>query len=133
MRNPDLRPLVLATLFIASISGCDSRNPPHQSTAAGNLASRLEAAKAIHDVEERDKALAKVALDAADACDSAVANQALAAMHDVSDKDKAAYSAALRLAKAGNADAAVATAKIIHDTELKDKTLAKIAKGDISE
>jgi len=74
MRKPNPRPLVLVVLFVASIFGCDSRNPPRQTIAAGNLASRLEAAKGIHDVEERDKALAKVALDAADAGDSTIAD-----------------------------------------------------------
>ncbi len=133
MRKPDLLPPILTALLLAPIFGCDSRDSPRASTSPGDLASRLEAAKAIHDVSERDKALAKVALSAADAGDAAVTDHALAAMHNVSDKDAATYSAALRLAKAGKADAAVATAKTIHDVSLMDKTLAKIAKGDVGD
>jgi hypothetical protein len=122
--------LFLADLFLISSLGCGSRDSPRPDAAVGNLAGRLTAAKGIHDVDEKDKALGSVARDAADAGDIAIAEQAIAAMHDVDEKDKAAYSAALRLAKAGKTEAAAATAKVIHDVDLKDKVLAKIAKGD---
>jgi hypothetical protein len=124
---------LLIALFLAvalGCGGCDSQRP---AAATGDFAGRLMAAKSMHNVTEKDKALAQLARDAADGGDAAITDQAIAAMHDVAEKDKAAYSAALRLAKAGKAEVGTATAKAIHDIALKDKVLAKIAKGDTSE
>jgi hypothetical protein len=125
--------LFLTALFLTSTLGCGGRSGSRSDGAAGDLAGRLEAAKGIHDVAERDEALDRIARGAGDAGDAAIVDEALAAMHDVGVKDKAAYSAALRLAKAGKAGAAAATAKAIHDVALRDKALAKIAKGDTGE
>src|SRR5262245_53239237 len=135
MRQVTPRWLFLAALFQAFSLGCAERESPRgQGTpSAEGLAGRLGAAKGIHDVAKKDKALAQLAQDAGDAGDAGIADQALSAMHHVGVKDKAAYSAALRLAKTGRVDAAAATAKAIHDVSLKDKALAKIAKGDTSE
>ena len=131
MRHPLARWLFLVVLSVTLALGCRGRDSP--SAAGGNLAGRLAAAKGMQNVFEKDKALAQVARDAADAGDAAIADQALAAMQQVLEKDKAACSAALRLAKVGKAEAAAATAKVIREIDLKDKTLAKIARGDTSE
>lgn len=125
--------LFLPALFLLLALGCGGCDSSRPKAATGDLDGRLTAAKGMHDVAEKDRALAQVARDAGDAGDAVIADQAIAAMHDVAEKDKAAYSAALRLAKAGKAEAATATAKAIHDVALKDKALAKIAKGDTSE
>jgi hypothetical protein len=125
--------MFVAAIPLTAVLGCGGRDSPGPGAAGGDLAGRLTAAKAIHDVAEKDKALAHVARDAADAGDPGTADQAIAAMRDVSAKDTAAYSAALRLAKAGKAEAAAATAAAIRDVALKDKVLGKIAKGDTSE
>ena len=129
------RLLFLASLSVVCAFGCGKSDPrpAEEPINAEELAGRLGAAKGIHDVAEKDKALARVARDAADAGVAEIADQGLAAMHDVSVKDKAAYAAALRLAKAGKTEAAAATARAIHDVSLKDKTLAKIATGDTGE
>ena len=130
MRPAVPRRLFLAALFLTFALGCGRRDSPRPDA---DLAGRLAAAKGIRDVNEKDKALSRLARDAADAGDGAIADQSLAEMRDVNERDQAAYSAALRLAKAGKVEAAAATAKVIRDVNLKDKTLAKIAKGDTSE
>jgi len=135
MRQATPRWLHLAALVPALAIGCAERESAREQGHPGgeNLAGRLDAAKGIRNVTEKDEALAMLVQAAADAGNVEITDQALAEMRDVGTKDKAAYSAAIRLAKAGKTAAATATANVIRDVTTRDRTLAKIAKGDTSE
>jgi hypothetical protein len=97
-------------------------------TSAPAIAARLDAARQIAGVAERDDALGKVAADAAAQGDVDVASRSLEAMSDVTAHDEAAAKCARTLAKAGNPAGATEIAKAIRGVTRRDATLAEIAK-----
>jgi hypothetical protein len=134
-----MRPFVLLTILLVFACGCRYRTTPagvnSGSGSSGSkqdsvsFSGRLEAAKAIFDSNKRDAALAKVALDAAEAGEGDVAKQAVKSIFDSNSKDKAAYNAAVALTKAGKANEAKAVADMIFDSNRKDAAMTKIAEG----
>jgi len=91
------------------------------------LAERLEAASGITDVNEKDKPLAAVALDAAKAGQAEIVKKALAQMLDLSERSATTHDAALLLAKQGLRKPAIEMAKAIPDLNVRDQTLSELA------
>jgi hypothetical protein len=121
--------LSAATLFF--ICGCrDSSDAPG---GGGDFQGRLAAAKAISNSAAKDEALSKLAVDAGTHGEGDIVKQAIGAMNNSASKDNAAQKSALRLAKAGKGEDATDVAKMISNTAARDQTLAKLAKGDLSD
>ena len=128
-----LRSIVVASALLGVGLGCEpsrtETKPPPTAGTAG-LASRLSAANAIGGSTERDDALAKVSVDAAQAGEGAIVKTALQQIGSTSIRDKAAADSARRLAAAGEGADAVEIAKSIGSTSLRDETLKAIAKNE---
>jgi len=127
-----LQAIVVASALLAAGLGCEpsrtETKPPPTAGAAG-LASRLSAANAIGGSTERDDALAKVSVDAAQAGEGAIVKTAIQQIGSTSVMDTAAADAARRLAAAGKGEDAVAVAKSIGSSSIRDETLKAIATG----
>ena len=107
------------------MSAC-GKQPPNNAALGG----RLEAANAILEVDSRNGALAKLAIDAAKANDAVITEKALGGITSTDQKNGAAVTAALALAERGDTVAATFIAKLIVDTDIRNRTLESIAKGD---
>jgi predicted Ser/Thr protein kinase len=105
--------------------------PPAAPSAPGAsheaLVERLEAAETITDNDVKDKSLATLATDAADAGEVEIAKSALEKMTDTDERDAATHDCATQLAKNGRRKDAVEMAKLISDSDLRDKALAELA------
>jgi hypothetical protein len=128
--------VLMLSLALAAGSGCGGEAPAPpvaepigKMPATSKFASRLEAAKAISFVEERDRALVEVARDAAAAGDSEVVTEALKKIGFIELRDDTAADCAAKLAKAGKESAAVAVAKTIQFVDRRDQVLRALAKG----
>ncbi len=133
-----MRLFALLTILIVFACGCGGRGGRSVKTEGGdanaaadseNFAGRLEAAKAIHDSNKRDAALAKVALDAAEAGEGEIAKEAVKTMYSNNAKDDACYNAAVALARVGKGKEAKAVADLMFSTNRKDEAMTKIAGG----
>jgi hypothetical protein len=109
-----------------------SPNGPTAPAQAG-FAGRLDAAKAIGDPVSRDRALIRLASDAAAGSDGETARKAVEAIGDQVMKDRMASRSALQLGKAGKGRDANALARLIGDPVLRDRTLGKIATGEFGD
>jgi len=100
--------------------------PPTEPTP---LATRLQAARAITFMNQRDEALGSVARDAAQAGNVAITKEALQGMTFMLRHDAAAEDCALKLSDAGHGSAAVEVAKLITFMNKRDAVLKKLAMG----
>jgi len=125
----------LALIFVAAVgllaSGCiHHESKVYPPVEANSLATRLEAARAITFMNERDQALGAVARDAARAGNVSVTRDALQNMTFVNARDNAAGDCALALSEAGSATAAVEVARMITFLNKRDQVLKKLATGN---
>jgi tRNA A-37 threonylcarbamoyl transferase component Bud32 len=103
--------------------------PPPAAPGASHeaLVERLDAASTITEPDVKDKSLAELAADAADAGELEIAKSALEKMTDTDARDAATHDCAVSLAKNGRRKDAVEMAKLISDSDLRDKVLAELA------
>jgi predicted Ser/Thr protein kinase len=92
-----------------------------------DLTDRFAAARSISMFTERDEALVRVAIDAAKAGNSAIAQAALGEIKQYTAHDDAASSAALELSRSGHRQEAIAIAKTIKQFTVRDRTLSAVA------
>jgi hypothetical protein len=122
---------LLMPLALVRGCGCEGTNTSPPAPASGDEAkARLNAARAISDMSQRDAALAQVAVDAGAGGDATVAGEAVGGMSDMLRRDAAIEQAALALSKAGRRADATELAKRISDLGHRDAALAKLAKGE---
>jgi len=123
-------------LSIVALTGCkpaETARPAAKSTPIPAVTTnthsafpaRLQAAREIASLTDRDEAFSKLAADAA-----AAGMQAVQAIASLEARDKAAAAAALTLGKAGDVAAGVKTAKLIASLTLRDDTLKRLAKNE---
>lgn len=125
----------LVFLFVASVtllaSGCiHHERRVYPAAEPNSFATRLEAARAITFMNERDKALAAVARDAARAGNVAVTKDAVQNITFMNARDDAAADCALALSEAGNDSAAVEVARMITFLNKRDQVLKRLATGN---
>ena len=132
---------VILLVAIALTSGCwlrsseqpdpDNGGASTNSTghASRDYASRFEAASAITNSGERDKALTAVAIDAAKGGDGETVKKCVAAFSNSSTRDDSAYKAAVELSRSGYIADAKAVAEMIGSSSKRDDALSAIAKG----
>lgn len=139
-----LKPFAVTLMIPLALSACNRSEQPapvkvSDNTAAAEkpgqsakseFASRLAAAKGIGNLNERDLACSKLAIDAAAAGDEEVTEGAVRLIAASQLHDETASKAGLRLAKAGKGDGANAVVKLIGDSNLQDQARARIAKGE---
>ena len=92
-----------------------------------NLSARLEAASNMMESTGKDKALAAIAVDAAQAGAAEIARQTIQEMMSMSLRDETMQKTALVLAKHGLRKQAIEMAKGIANTATRDQTLAELA------
>jgi predicted Ser/Thr protein kinase len=95
------------------------------------LSERLEAASSMTVSEERDKPLAAIAKDAAEAGEVQMASKALEQIWMIEKRDAATRETALLLAKKNLRKAAVELAKGITNFEVRNQTLSELAQQNI--
>ena len=132
-----LRPRILALAgLLAAVAlvttGCvhHERHVSRPPTEPTSLAMRLDAARGIAFMNQRDEALGSVARDAAQAGDVAITKEALQGMTFMLRRDAAAEDCALKLSEAGHGPAAVEVAKLITFMNKRDAVLKKLAMGE---
>jgi hypothetical protein len=125
----------LVFLFVATVAllagGCirhETRVYP--AAEPGSLATRLEAARAMTFMNERDEALGAVARDAARVGNVEVTKSALKNMTFMNAKDDAAADCAYALSEAGQPAAAVEVARTMTFMHKRDQVLKKLAVGN---
>ena len=126
-----MRLLPLVILVVTGIAtGCNGEKPADnpQAKETHKSQAKLDAALAIGDPSERDRALVGVAESAAAAGEPDIVKRALKNIGDPSNRDRVAESAALKLMKTDKAAGAVEVANTIGDPSLRDRTLSKLAK-----
>jgi thioredoxin-like negative regulator of GroEL len=118
-------------LALVGACGCSSSDAqpfaPHNNQGPG-FDSQLRSALALMRPQDRNKAIALVAKDAANVGDVHWATQALKAINDWEVRDEAALTVAVRLAKGGKDEAAHEIAKTIASSVVRDETLKVITK-----
>ena len=130
----DLWKLLLgAVVGMALVSACGCSKSDFQPFAPHNnqgpsLDSQLREALTLQKPYERNKAIAVVAMDAANVGDVHWATQALKAINDWEVRDDAALAVAVRLARGGKDEAAHEIAKTIASSVVRDETLKFITK-----
>jgi hypothetical protein len=116
---------------LVSACGCSKSDvqpfAPHNSQA-DSLDSQLQSALALQKPQDRNKAIAVVANNAANVGDVHWATQALKAINDWEIRDDAALTVAVRLAKGGKDEAAHEIAKTIASSVVRDETLKFLTK-----
>jgi hypothetical protein len=95
-----------------------------------SLASRFDAAMTLIDVNQKQAALAKLTLDAAEVGDAETTKKCVENLIEVNLKQEVIYKSALRLAKADKGKDAVTLARSLVDVNQQQKALSKIANGD---
>jgi hypothetical protein len=113
--------------LIQPTTNVDSPVAPIAAQAARDLSERFEAASAMYNGAEKDKALIPVVIAAAKMGDSVIAKKALQQMFQPRDRDEAAYQAATLLAKRGWRKQGIEIAKGITDFATRERTLAELA------
>jgi serine/threonine protein kinase len=93
-----------------------------------SLSERLEAANGISNTEDKDRAMAAVARDAAKSGEVEMLQQALGGFTNLSDRDETSRQAALTLAKSGQRKRAIEIANGISNLSVRDQTLSELAK-----
>ena len=129
-KPPRLVFILVATAAILA-GGCihhESRVYP--AAEPGSLATRLEAARAMTFMNERDEALGAVARDAARVGNVEVTKSALKNMTFMNAKDDAAADCAYALSEAGQPAAAVEVARTMTFMHKRDQVLKKLALGN---
>lgn len=117
--------LAAVTLFSAGCVHHERRvSAPVERSA---LAMRLEAARGMTFMNERDQALGAIARDAAEAGDAAITKEALQGMTFMQSRDAAAGDCALKLSDAGQHGAALEVARSIIFLQKRDAVLKKLA------
>ena len=89
--------------------------------------SRLDTATQINNVNDRNTALAAVAISAAKAGEGDIVKKAVSAITVANKKMRTARDSAEALAAAGQGEAAVEVANMITQATMRDDTLKKIA------
>jgi hypothetical protein len=116
---------------LVSACGCSKNDfqpfAPHNSQA-DSLGSQLQSALALQKPQDRNKAIAVVANNAANVGDVHWATQALKAINDWEVRDDAALAVAVRLSKGGKEEAAHEIAKTIASSVVRDETLKFLTK-----
>ncbi len=105
-------------LLIVAVSGCGSRYDD-----------RIKAADNIQHIEDRSKALADIAEDAARAGDIRTVKNVIDKIQQIEIHDSTAEACAVHLAKAGQGAAAKEVAEKIQQLPVRDRALAKVARG----
>jgi len=122
-----------AAVGMALVSACGCSKNDNQPFAPHNnqgpsLDSQLRAALALQKPQDRNKAVALVAKDAANVGDVHWATQALKAINDWEVRDDAALAVAVRLSKGGKDEAAHEIARTIASSVVRDETLKFLTK-----
>ena len=125
----------LVFLFVATVAllagGCiHHETRVYPAAEPGSLATRLEAARAMTFMNERDEALGAVARDAARVGNVEVTKSALKNMTFMNAKDDAAADCAYALSEAGQPAAAVEVARTMTFMHKRDQVLKKLATGN---
>jgi hypothetical protein len=125
----------LLSIFVAAAAllagGCiHHETRVYPAAEPSSLATRLEAARAMTFMNERDQALGAVARDAARAGDVEVTKSALKNITFMNTRDDAAADCAYALSEAGNASAAVEIARTMTFMNKRDQVLKKLAIGN---
>ena len=92
-----------------------------------NLSARLEAASNMMEITGKDKALAAIAVDAAEAGAADIVQQTIEQMVSMSLRDETTQKTALLLAKRGLRQQAIEMAKGISNPTTRDQTLSELA------
>jgi len=92
---------------------------------------KLDAARAISNLGQRDAVLTKIAEEAAAGGDAPVVREALQTMSNNSARDETAATCALGLARAGKNREATEVAKRINNLSQRDAILSKLATGEL--
>jgi len=129
-KNPHLVFILVAIVALLT-GGCihhESRVYP--AAEPSSLATRLEAARAMTFMNERDEALGAVARDAARAGNVDVTKSALKNMTFMNARDDASADCAYALSEAGQPAAAVEVARMMTFMHRRDQVLKKLAVGN---
>jgi hypothetical protein len=95
-----------------------------------SLPGRLAAAKALTSPHQRQEALARLAVDAAELGDAEIARGCIDQITSPARKQEVVYKSALGLAKANKAEDAVALAGTLTSPAQRQQALSRIANGD---
>ena len=120
--------LLSFSLAVSTIAGCDEQTSAV--TTPADFDGRLKAADHLDSEDERDDAFARIAIDAADAGISDVAQKAVGLIRSETLRDHTATDAVARLMAIGQSTAAFDVAALIRSESLRSDTLANIAAGD---
>jgi hypothetical protein len=135
------RPFAYAVTIICMIIlvGCDSGTQTDQTNldADTHFKDRYEAAMAISDIDQRDGALTKLALSAAQAGQLEIVKNAFSNIRAKSTEDEARHESAMAFGRSTNFPDAFTIAENIKQIETRDTTMAELAKlagdaGDIT-
>jgi hypothetical protein len=102
---------------------------PADRERAAALPGRLAAARALTSPSKRSAALGRLATDAAELGDAAVARSCIDRLSSPSQKQEVTYQCALRLSRARKAKDAAELANTLTSPSLRQKALAAIAEG----
>ena len=127
--NPHIIFILVATVGLLAGGCIHHETRVYPAAEPGSLA-RLEAARAMTFMNERDEALGAVARDAAHAGDVEVTKSALKSMTFMNAKDDAAADCAYALSEAGQPAAAVEVARTMTFMHKRDQVLKKLAVGN---
>jgi hypothetical protein len=122
--------ILVATVALLSGGCIHHETRVYPAAEQSSLATRLEAARAMTFMNERDQALGAVARDAARAGDVDVTKSALKSMTFMNAKDDAAADCAYALSEAGQPAAAVEVARTMTFMHRRDQVLKKLATGN---
>jgi hypothetical protein len=98
--------------------------------ARATLPGRLAAARALASPSQKQEALAKLALDAAELGEAETARACIDQLTSHSQKQAVTVKSALRLARASKAEDAVALASTLKSPSQRQQALSRIANGD---
>jgi hypothetical protein len=109
-------------LAVVLLSACEKQ-------PASPLQGRLEAANSISEPNARNESLGKVAIDAANAKDTATSARAIESITNPNLMNSTAATCALALSKKADPKSATTIAQLISDPNLRNSTLQTIATG----
>lgn len=118
----------VGVVLLASFVGCGSESQNKTADPKEHLA-RVDAAAQISNSAQRDDALAKASVEAAEAGAEEAVKRGIKSINNSSKRDDAAATSALKLTAAGKTEHAIEVAKSINNTSKRDETLKKIATG----
>ena len=129
-KSPHLTFILVAIIALAAAGCIHHETRVYPAAEPGSLATRLEAARAMTFMNERDEALGVVARDAARAGDVEVTKSALKSITFMNARDDATAECAYALSEAGQPAAAVEVARTMTFMHKRDQVLKKLAVGN---